>query len=153
MEEQLSDLKKAFHFLGEELTICYADPLLPANIRWGRKFYLRAGKEKNTFFKKDKILGSTSFFRQEIFRHKHFTCKCPRCEVCEITLIACELKSMSSSSNSSCQKMGNFFGCTLKAKGLSNFLPRNKSWKRLPVTASTNTKSGNDYDFQGNVRI
>jgi len=35
---------------GEELTICYADPLLPAKIR------------------------------QEIFRHKHFTCKCPRCE-------------------------------------------------------------------------
>ena len=31
----------------------------------------------------------------------------------------CELKSMSCSSNSSCQKK--FFGCTLKAKGLSNF--------------------------------
>ena len=45
----MSDLKKAFHFLGEELTICYADPLLPANIRWGRKFYLAAGEEKIHF--------------------------------------------------------------------------------------------------------
>ena len=110
-------------------------------------------KRKIHFFKKTKSSGVPVFFRQEIFRHKHFTCKCPRCEVCEITLIACELKSMSSSSNSSCQKMGNFFGCTLKAKRLSNFLPRNKSWKRLPVTASKGTKSGNDYDFKGNMRI
>merc|ERR1719341_952657 len=40
---------------GEELTICYADTLLPTNIR------------------------------QEIFKHKHFTCKCHRCEEsCEL---------------------------------------------------------------------
>ena len=110
-------------------------------------------KRKIQFLKKTKSSGVPVFFRQDIFSHKHFTCKCPRCEVCEITLIACELKSMSSSSNSSCQKMGNFFGCTLKAKGLSNFFPRNKSWKRLPVTASKGTKSGNDYDFKGNMRI
>ena len=144
-----------FHFLGEELTICYADPLLPANIRWGRKFLLGSRqREKHNFLKRQNPREyQFFFFRQEIFRHKHFTCKCPRCDVCEITLIACELKNMSCSSNSSCQKMGNFFGCTLKAKGLSNFLPRNKSWKRLPVTASKGTKSGNDYDFKGNMRI
>ena len=105
-----------FHFLGEELTICYADPLLPANIRWGRKFYWATGKEKKyNFLNRQNPREYQFFFRQEIFRHKHFTCKCPRCEVCEITLIACELESMSCLSNSSCQKMGNFFGCTLKA--------------------------------------
>jgi len=35
---------------GEELTICYADTLLPTNVR------------------------------QQIFKHKHFTCQCQRCE-------------------------------------------------------------------------
>ena len=48
-------------------------------------------KRKIQFLKKTKSSGVPVFFRQEIFRHKHFTCKCPRCEVCEITLIACEL--------------------------------------------------------------
>jgi len=44
---------------GEQLTICYADPLLPANIR------------------------------QDIFSHKHFTCKCPRCEEQKLETSSC----------------------------------------------------------------
>ena len=48
--EQLSDLKMMFHFVGEELTICYADPLLPAKIRCGKKFYLGEEKEKKYNF-------------------------------------------------------------------------------------------------------
>ena len=79
------------------------------NSTWERR------KIKIQFLNRAKSSEVPVFFRQEIFRHKHFTCKCPRCEVCEIvSLKACP-------AHQTLLAKKKFFGCTLKAKGLSNF--------------------------------
>ena len=77
------------------------------NSTWERR------KKKIQFLNKTKSSEVPVFFRQEIFRHKHFTCKCPRCEVCEIvslkvcpahqTLLAKKSSSVALSKQRDCQ--------------------------------------------------